>query len=62
MCIVRSFYQLADGEWITSKSNPLSKTDAEFLKNRLYFHFKGLHDDGIVNEYVFTVEEVKNHD
>lgn len=59
MFIVRSFYQLANGEWITSKSGTMSKSDAEFLKDRLYFHFNGLHDGGVVNNYAFTVEEVK---
>lgn len=59
MYIVRSFYQLADGEWLTSKSGALSKADAEFLRDRLYYHFNGLHDEGIVGDYAFTVEEVK---
>lgn len=59
MYIVKSFYQLADGEWITSKSGAMSKADAEFLKDRLYFHFNGLHDEGIVRDYTFTVEVVK---
>lgn len=59
MYIVRSFYQLADGEWITSKSSAMSKADAEFLRDRLRFHFKSLHDERKVNDYAFTVEEVE---
>ena len=59
MYVVISFYQLTDGDVISSKSGPLSKTDAEFLKDRLYFHFYNLHNEGIVNNYAFTVAEVE---
>ena len=59
MYIVRSFYQLADGEWITTTSGGMNKEDADFLKDRLYFHFRNLHNEGVVRDYCFTVEEAK---
>lgn len=59
MYIVRSFYQMADGEWITTTSGGMSKADADFLKDRLYFHFRNLYNDGIVKDYCFAVEEVQ---
>lgn len=62
MYIVRSFYQLADGHWISHNSGAMSKADAEFLKDRLYFHFNSLHDEGVVNDYAFTLEEVKRYE
>lgn len=59
MYIVRSFYQMSDGDWITTKSTGMSKADADFLRDRLYFHFKNLYNEGVVKDYCFTVEEVK---
>ena len=57
MYIVRSFYQMADGEWITTTSGKMTWAEADFLKDRLYFHFRNLYNDGVVKDYCFTVEE-----